>query len=214
MQIFAQNTINIGIDESGRGSLVGSLFVSAAIIKDSNLEFINQINDSKKLNKKKRENVFELIKYSNKIIYSIDEVTLEEIERFNVLQATLIGMERSILKILTILSQNNEKKIINIIIDGNKIPKNINNEYLTTKFHNLNINKIESIVQGDAKYYEIATASIIAKCTRDEYMIKLSLENKDKYLWSKNAGYGTKEHIELIKENGCDEKHRKSFLKD
>jgi ribonuclease HII len=174
----------IGVDEVGRGCLAGPVF-AAAIVLDPRI-FPDGINDSKKLTKKKRSEIFEqLIK---KCKYSIGISSVQEIEKLNILQSSLLAMNRAIEKIDT-------KNHI-ILVDGNFAPNKNEN--------------IKTIVKGDQKCISIAAASIIAKVSRDLFMEKLSLEFPN-YNWEKNCGYGTKKHIEAIKKFGITKHHRKTF---
>ena len=184
----------IGIDEVGRGPLAGPVVCSACIffnIKLTNKELIF-IDDSKKLSKKKRivaiKEIYKL-KKENKIQFSLGMASVEEIDTYNILEATKISMRRAVKK----LNQPHTQ----LIIDG-KI--------------NLHLKNYPSrgIVKGDQKSFSIAAASIIAKIHRDRYMQFLS--NKyPSYHWSSNAGYGTKKHLEEIHNKGITIHHRKSF---
>jgi ribonuclease HII len=184
----------IGIDEVGRGPLAGPVVCSACIffnIKLTNEELMF-IDDSKKLSKKKRivaiKEIYKL-KKENKIQFSLGMASVEEIDTYNILEATKISMRRAVKK----LNQPHTQ----LIIDG-KI--------------NLHLKNYPSrgIVKGDQKSFSIAAASIIAKIHRDRYMQFLS--NKyPSYHWSSNAGYGTKKHLEEIHNKGITIHHRKSF---
>lgn len=187
---FLSSTIKLiaGVDEAGRGPLAGPV-VAAAVIFDENT-IIPKVNDSKKLTEKLREELFdEIIKKAK--CYGVGIVDQREIDEINILQATLKAMQIAVseLKIEPNL----------ILIDGNKS-------------FNSNI-EIKTIVKGDAKSFSIAAASILAKVTRDRIMLAES-EKYPEYLWSKNKGYGTKEHIAAIKKFGKTEFHRNSFLKN
>ncbi len=174
-----------GVDEVGRGSLIGPVYAAAVIFKH-NLNK-NIIKDSKKISKKKREI---LEKYIKKNCYwSIGSASLREIEKFNILNASLIAMKRAIKKL--------NKKPTLILIDGSKAPK--------IKKHN-----VKSVVKGDEKVPQISAASIIAKVARDK-VIKNMSKKFNKYAWDKNAGYGTKLHLKAIKKFGVTKYHRKTF---
>ena len=184
----------IGIDEVGRGPLAGPVVCSACIffnIKLTNEELMF-IDDSKKLSKKKRivaiKEIYKL-KKENKIQFSLGMASVEEIDTYNILEATKISMRRAVKK----LNQPHTQ----LIIDG-KIDLLLKNY------------PSRGIVKGDQKSFSIAAASIIAKIHRDRYMQFLS--NKyPSYHWSSNAGYGTKKHLEEIHNKGITIHHRKSF---
>ena len=174
-----------GVDEVGRGSLVGPVYAAAVIFK-KNIDK-SKIKDSKKLSKEKRNILEKYIKKNS--IWSIGSASLREIERLNILNASLLAMKRSIKKL--------KAKPSIILIDGNKIP-------------DMKGYKLKCVIKGDQKISEISAASIIAKVTRDRLITKMSKKYK-KYAWDKNAGYGTKKHLQAIKKFGISKHHRKSF---
>jgi len=176
-----------GVDEAGRGPLAGPV-VAAAVLFDSDV-YIEGINDSKKLSEKERTRLFNIITEKS-LSFSYSIIQPDEIDKINILQASLLAMKQSINKLQI---QPNL-----ILIDGNKSFE-----------HSI---KSEAIVKGDAKSFSIAAASIIAKVIRDEIMINLS-NNFPIYNWSKNKGYPTKEHIQTIRKYGYTSIHRKTFLK-
>ena len=178
-----------GVDEAGRGPLAGPV-CAAAVILPENCE-IEGLNDSKKISEKKREALFGIIK-EKAIAYSIAFGTLQEIEEYNILEATYIAMNRAI--------DGLDKKADFALIDGNRVPKGI---------------KIpcETVVKGDSHSCSIAAASILAKVTRDRLMIEYD-KKYPQYLFAQHKGYGTKAHYEAIRQYGVCEIHRLSFLKN
>ena len=174
-----------GVDEVGRGSLVGPVFAATVIFK-KNVDK-KKIKDSKKLSKNKRNLLEKYIKKNS--IWTIGSASLKEIEELNILNASLLAMKRSIKKL--------RSKSYLIMIDGNKLP--IMNGY-----------KLKSVIRGDQKVPEISAASIIAKVSRDRLISKMS-KKFTKYAWNKNSGYGTKQHIKAIKKFGITKHHRKTF---
>ena len=174
-----------GVDEVGRGSLIGPVYAAAVILK-KNIDK-SKIKDSKKLTKKNREILERYIKKNS--YWSIGSASLKEIEKLNILNASLLAMKRAIKKL--------GKKPSCVFIDGNQIPE-IKNY------------KLKCTVKGDEKIPQISAASIIAKVTRDRFVKKLS-KKFTKYAWDKNAGYGTKLHLKAIKKFGVTIYHRKKF---
>ena len=174
-----------GVDEVGRGSLIGPVYAAAVILNKSVNKKI--LKDSKSLTKTKREILSKYIKENS--IWAIGKASVKEIEKINVLQASLLAMKRAIKKL--------EKKPSLVLIDGNKLPE--------IKNYNL-----RSIVKGDQKIPSISAASIIAKVTRDRVVTNLGKKYKG-YHWDKNSGYGTKQHLKAIKILGVTTHHRKTF---
>ncbi len=174
-----------GVDEVGRGSLIGPVFAAAVIFK-KNIDK-SKIKDSKKLSKVKRNYLEKYIKKNSN--WSIGSASLKEIEKLNILNASLLAMKRSIKKL--------KLKPSITLVDGNKLPE-------------MNGYKLKSVIKGDQKISEISAASIIAKVARDRFITKMSKKYK-KYAWDKNAGYGTKEHFKAIKKFGITQHHRKTF---
>jgi ribonuclease HII len=177
-----------GIDEAGRGPIAGPLVAASVILpKDYNNPLIN---DSKKLSPKKREIVFEIIK-KDSLCWTFSVISQNTIDRINVLNATLLAMKKSAMKLIP--------KPSLILIDGNK------------KFDS----EIEiiTLVKGDSLSQSIAAASIIAKVIRDRIMDKLD-KSFPQYNWKKNRGYPTKAHFNAIYEFGISPIHRKSFLRN
>ena len=180
-----KNKLIAGVDEVGRGSWIGPVF-SAAVILKKNINK-NLLKDSKKISAKERKLLANYIKKNS--IYSISKSSIKEIDKLNILQATLLAMKRAI---------NNLKHKPNIIlIDGIHAPKNLIYQYKT-------------IVRGDEKIPAISAASIIAKVARDRYVTRLA-KNYKTYGWHTNFGYGTKKHLNAIIKFGVTIHHRKSF---
>ncbi len=175
-----------GVDEAGRGPLAGPVVI-AAVIMDPKVR-IEGLNDSKKLSESKREELYEII-INSAIDWKIVIVSPTIIDEINILQATLLGMEKAVLKL-------KERPEI-CLIDGNKIPRRIK------KFS-------KAIVKGDGKLASIAAASILAKVTRDRIMIDLHHEHPE-YNFLQNKGYPTKEHLAAINKFGILPCHRKSY---
>ncbi len=175
-----------GVDEAGRGPLVGSV-VAAAVILDPNNPILG-LNDSKKLTEKKREKLFIEIQ-EKALAWSIAEATHAEIDELNILQATFLAMQRAVDGLKTQPQQ--------VIVDGNQIPKGI-------------IIPCEAIVGGDASHAEISAASILAKVTRDRQMAELD-QQYPLFGFAKHKGYPTKAHFEAIAVHGVIDQHRRSY---
>ena len=182
-----------GIDEAGRGPLAGPVVVAAVIFQKG--QCINGVKDSKKLTQLKREELFDIIINSCKS-YSICEIDNQSIDEINILNSTMLGMQNNLEK----LDLTDTK----VLIDGNyfKLKEGKEKEY-----------NFETIVKGDEKIFEISAASILAKVHRDRLMQNLDLKYPQ-YLFRKNKGYGTKEHIEAILSYGLSEVHRVTFCRN
>ena len=178
-----------GIDEAGRGPLAGPVVVAAAIMPEDS--FIEGVNDSKKISEKKREALYELIT-NEAIAWGVGIIDQKEIDRINILNATKEG--------LTTAVKSLQIKPDRIIVDALNGIDTLGIPYT-------------SIIKGDAKCYSIAAASIIAKVTRDRIMRQWD-EIYPQYGFEKHKGYGTKAHIEAIKEYGLCPLHRRSFTKN
>tara|TARA_B100000963_G_scaffold166313_1_gene144409 strand:- start:1303 stop:1902 length:600 start_codon:yes stop_codon:yes gene_type:complete len=176
----------VGIDEVGRGPLAGPV-VSAAVRLSCSFNY-KKLNDSKKISKSKREEIYNLIVKT--CDYQLGISNVEEIDKYNILQATFLSMRRAVKK----FKLPSDYKIL---VDG------------PWSFDKNNKN-ILPIIKGDTKYPSIAAASIVAKVYRDNLMLSLSKKYSD-YLWEQNSGYGTKKHIQAIKKHGVTKHHRKTF---
>ena len=194
-----ENILEVGIDEAGRGCLFGPVCIGAVILKDSDDPLMNEIKDSKKISEKKRNKLYYFIK-NNSIAYSVQFMNHEEIDKDNILQTTLNGMHKC-------LDEIDEKiNIENILVDGNHFPPYFSIKQDKFLKHNC-------IINGDNEYLNIAAASILAKVSRDNYIKDLCEKNEiyNKYHLAKNKGYGTKQHLDAIKEFGITDLHRKTF---
>ena len=177
-----------GIDEAGRGPLAGPVY-AAAVILPLGLS-IEGLNDSKKISEKKREQLFDVI-CEEAVDYSIGIATEQEIDEINILNATFLAMHRAV--------EGLKNKPDYALIDGNQYPK-------------IPFVMEETVVKGDAKSMSIAAASILAKVSRDRFMLEKAKEYPQ-YQFEKHKGYGTKLHYEMLKEYGPSPIHRMSFLK-
>ena len=189
-----------GTDEAGRGPAAGGVF-AAGVCFDTQpgkdlLEKLRPLNDSKQLNKKKREALYDIILENT--VNSIVCIEVEEIEKINILNASLKAMRLACLDVIDKLPPDNRENILTLV-DGNKLIRN----YIYPQRY---------VIKGDSKSAAIAAASILAKVTRDRYMEKLDAEYPQ-YGWAKNAGYLTKEHLDAIDKYGLTPYHRPSFLK-
>ena len=184
----------IGVDEVGRGSLVGSVIVCA--FKSSNIFFKNfpyEIKDSKKLSKLKRNLIYKELrkeKFNGSIDYKICFGKKREIELLNIHNTVLNSMNKAVNKIY----KNGDK----VIIDGSFIPEKLKQM------------DIEAIIKADDKFPQVSAASIVAKCFRDKLMTNLH-KLDERFFWDKNSGYPTKKHLQSIKLNGISDFHRKTY---
>lgn len=187
-EIYAEGfELICGVDEAGRGPLAGPV-CAAAVILPRGIE-IAGLDDSKKLTDKKREALYDVI-CENAFTYGIAFASVEEIESINILNAAMLAMNRAIEKLAP------QPQLA--LIDGNR---------------NSAINiPSRCVIKGDAKCADIAAASILAKVTRDRYMLEMA-EKYPEYHFEKHKGYGTKLHYEALREHGPSEIHRPSFLR-
>jgi len=182
-----------GTDEAGRGPWVGPVVAAAVCFQNLNIPetLALQLNDSKKLSAKKREQLFPLI-YESGALIGVGQASAEEIDSINILQASFLAMKRALTQI-----ENQGYAIDFVLVDGNRKPSDW--KWPT-----------EEIIGGDGKSLSIAAASIIAKVTRDRLLCDLAKEYPA-YGWDKNAGYGTAEHIAALQSYGVTPYHRKSY---
>lgn len=183
-----------GVDEAGRGPWVGPVVAGAVVFfnRKINPVLLNSLDDSKKLSAKKREELYKLIQteeIAGNLSYGIGEATAAEIDEINILQATFLAMRRAMAAL--------KCKPNMALVDGNRTPVGF-------------VCPCKTIVKGDAKSFSVAAASVMAKVYRDRLMAELA----QKYPWygfEKNAGYGTKAHIDGLKQHGITPEHRKSY---
>lgn len=188
------NGIVAGVDEAGRGPWVGPVVAGCAVFLNRNVDvmLLDNLNDSKKLSKKKREMLYDLLHAEAKkgnILIGIGEATAKEIDDINILNASFLAMKRAIKQ-----ANANPKMVL---IDGNRTPKDFDCD-------------VKAVIKGDAKSYSISAASILAKVYRDRLMENMA-KTYPWYGFEKNAGYGTKAHIEGLKKYGITPEHRKSY---
>ncbi|WP_374571023.1 ribonuclease HII [Acinetobacter sp.] len=175
-----------GVDEAGRGPLVGSVVAAAVILNPENP--IEGLNDSKKLSEKKREKLFIEIQ-EKALAWAVAEASAAEIDELNILQASLLAMRRAVEK-LGVQPEH-------VLVDGNKIPQGLSMS-------------CDAVVGGDAIHPEISAASILAKVSRDREMAELDRQHPQ-FGFAKHKGYPTKAHFEAIAEHGVIAEHRRSF---
>lgn len=190
------NGIVIGTDEAGRGPAAGGVFAACVYfpeVSENLIKDLVKLNDSKKLSAKSRESIYDII--LNSSIHSIIDIEVDEIEKINILNASLKGMKLACEEVI----KKAQLDGFITLVDGNKLIKNYT---YPQKF----------IIKGDGKSASIAAASVLAKVTRDRYMTKLA-EEFPQYGWAKNAGYLTAEHLKAIDTYGLSKYHRPSFLR-
>lgn len=174
-----------GVDEAGRGPLAGPVVAAAVILDDQNP--IAGLNDSKKLTARKREQLFDEIR-AKALCFCIAQASVQEIDRLNILQATLLAMRRAVLGL--------RLKPVRVLVDGNQLPT-------------LEV-PAEAIVQGDALVQAISAASILAKVTRDRWCDQLDVQYPQ-YGFAAHKGYGTAVHLAALRAHGATVEHRSSF---
>ena len=192
LQQILNNLLEVGIDEVGRGAVFGPVFAAAVVLNEENISILKQlgVTDSKKLTPKRRKLLLPKILLLSSD-YGIGQSSAKEIDKLGIRVATELSMIRALKKL--------KEKPSELIIDG---------PLLLRPWDGMQKN----IVSGDSKFISIASASIVAKVYRDDLMERLEKKYSG-YMIFKNKGYGTREHLSLIKKNGINELHRKSFLK-
>ncbi len=186
-EYYKKYAVVCGVDEAGRGPLAGEVYAAAVVFDEDTV--IDEVNDSKKLSEKKREQLFDVICEKAKD-FCIATATVEEIEKLNILNAAMLAMKRAV--------EGLEVKPDIALVDGNRMPQ------LSCE--------TQTVVKGDAKSQSIAAASILAKVARDRYMAQVA-EDYPQYQFEKHKGYGTKLHYEMLDKYGISDVHRPSFLK-
>lgn len=183
-----------GVDEAGRGPWVGPVVAGCAVFLSRDVDglLLSELNDSKKLSKKKREMLYDLLmkeKDKGTMLLGIGEASAKEVDEINILNASFLAMKRAV-------AASGAKPAL-VLVDGNRLCSDFDF-------------KARAVVKGDAKSYSIAAASILAKVYRDRLMEKMA-EVYPGYGFEKNAGYGTKAHIEGLKQFGVTPEHRRSY---
>jgi len=204
------NQFEIGIDEAGRGPLFGRLYVSAVILPNDSSFRHEDMKDSKKFHSKKKiQKVAEYIK-SNSKAWSVQYIESSVIDEINIRQAVFRGMHECIRELITKIGDENKNNIL-LLVDGNDFKPFT---YYDEDAEEIRSLRHETVEKGDNKYTCIAAASILAKVARDQYIAELCEKNtelSEKYGINTNMGYGTKAHMDGIKQYGITEWHRKSF---
>ena len=187
-----EKRIIIGCDEAGRGPLAGPVYAAAVVLPEKfNLDFLN---DSKKMTPSQRDISRQYI-IKNALFYSIQSICAQEIDRINILNASLKAMKNAALEVISSIPNIQSDNIL-ILVDGNRI---FSTEY-----------SCSSVIKGDSSVPEIMAASILAKTERDAYMTQAD-KDYPQYGFAKHKGYGTKEHYDALKKYGACPLHRKSF---
>lgn len=184
-----------GVDEAGRGPWVGPVVAGCAVFLTKNVDekLLDNLNDSKKLSKKKREMLYDLLLKEQSLghmLLGIGEASAKEIDDINILNASFLAMKRA-------LDKACKEKPKMVLVDGNREPKTFGCA-------------VRAVIKGDAKSYSISAASILAKVYRDRLLEDMAKKYPG-YEFEKNAGYGTKAHIEGLKKYGVTPEHRRSY---
>ena len=191
LSCMISGVLEAGCDEAGRGCLCGPVACAAVILPE---DFAcEEINDSKQLTASAREHLAPLIK-EQALAWAVEMVSAEEIDRINILNASIIGMHRAVSRLAL--------RPEHLIVDGNRFKDYVDEDFRRIPHH--------TVVKGDGKYLSIAAASILAKTARDEYMMMLA-EQHPGYGWERNMGYPTKEHLEALAALGLTSHHRRTF---
>lgn len=202
LNFLNENLIEAGCDEAGRGPLAGPVFAAAVILpKDFHHPLLN---DSKKMSGKAREILRPIIE-KEAIAWAVEEVSAEDIDTINILNASIAGMWRSVMALGV--------KPEHLLVDGNKFkPYRLTGDRKVSDDISMGYKDLgyTCVVKGDGKFAAIAAASVLAKTYRDEYMKRLAI-SYPQYGWDRNMGYPTKEHIDAIIAHGYTPHHRKSF---
>ena len=199
-QYYKVGELEIGLDEAGRGCLLGPVFTAGVIMNDISMNYPPyEIKDSKKCSVKVRSILRKYIE-QNSIAYSVEMIDVDRIDKVNILQASMEGMEKCVDNITSVIN------VDRLLVDGNHFPTYMDKSTFDHIPH-------VCIPGGDDKYLNIAAASILAKEYRDEYIIELYRNNSilENYDIKNNKGYGTKSHMKALKEYGPTKFHRKSF---
>lgn len=181
-----EGLVEAGCDEAGRGPLAGPVFAAAVILPEG--FFHPLLDDSKRMTERSRDILRPIIE-QNAVAWAVEAVQPEEIDRINILNASITGMQRAVMRLAV--------KPDLLLVDGNRFKPLDGYAHVT-------------VVHGDATYASIAAASVLAKTWRDEYMRKIAREYPQ-YGWDRNMGYPTREHIEAIRKYGYTPYHRRSF---
>ena len=184
-----EGRLEAGCDEAGRGPLAGPVFAAAVILPEGFYHPL--LNDSKQMTEKAREELRPIIE-REALAWAVEEVSVDDIDRLNILWASVTGMQRAVLRLSPAPSF--------LLVDGNKF----------RPFDRFGFKDYLTVVHGDATYASIAAASVLAKTHRDAFMRQLALEYPE-YGWDRNMGYPTPEHIDAIRRLGYTPWHRKSF---
>ena len=186
-----EGVVEAGCDEAGRGCLCGPVACAAVILPAGFRS--EEINDSKQLSARQRSELAGIIK-REAVAWAVEMVEAEEIDRINILNASIIGIHRAVARLSV--------RPDHLIVDGNRFKEYVDEEFRRIPHH--------TVVKGDGKYLSIAAASILAKTARDEHMERLAAEFPG-YGWERNMGYPTREHIEALERLGVTPCHRRSY---